>query len=123
MVACVRGHELIGSEELTCGPDGQTKTENPDEYPECIYLPGPCDKPSIANGWVTYDGPDLEIPFRAETFVVCNQPNYGPTQTLVMCVGNNVWQPPIPECTWQGSGTEQNSYIRYLYYKPQNLRL
>ena len=107
MVVCDRGHELIGTEELVCGRDGQATTENPDNYPECIYLPGPCDKPRIENGWVTYDQDDLEIPFRAETFVVCYGPNYGPPQTLVTCMGNNQWQPAIPVCTWQGkSGTE-----------------
>ena len=102
MVACDRGYELTGSEELICGTDGQTNTENPDNYPECTYLPGPCDKPNIRNGWVTFDGPGLEIPFRVETFVVCDQPHYSPTQTLVTCIGNNQWQPPIPQCTWQG---------------------
>ena len=104
LVACDRGHELIGDEELICGSDGETDTftGNPDDYPECVYLSGPCAKPRISNGWLTYDQGEFEIPYRAETFVVCNGPNYGPQQTLVTCMGNNQWEPPIPVCTWKG---------------------
>ena len=104
LVACDRGYELIGDEELICGSDGETNTffGNPDDYPECVYLPGPCAKPRITNGWLTYDQGEFEIPYREETFVVCNGPNYGPKQTLVTCMGNNQWEPPIPVCTWRG---------------------
>ncbi|KAL5262332.1 hypothetical protein ACHWQZ_G007905 [Mnemiopsis leidyi] len=108
LVACDRGHELIGDEELICGSDGETNTftGNLDDYPECVYLPGPCAKPRITNGWLTYDQGEFEIPYREETFVVCNGPNYGPKQTLVTCMGNNRWEPPIPVCTWQGPTCE-----------------
>ena len=104
LVACDRGYELVGDEELICGSDGETNTffGNPDDYPECVYLPGPCAKPRITNGWLTYDQGEFEIPYREETFVVCNGPNYGPKQTLVTCMGNNQWEPPIPVCTWRG---------------------
>lgn len=99
---CNDGHELQGDQIIICGTDGALFGETLGSLPVCRLIPKPCDKPFIWNGWITFEQEETQLPEQESTYVICNQPNYGPAQTMVTCMGDNVWRPSIPECKWQG---------------------
>ncbi|KAL5261977.1 hypothetical protein ACHWQZ_G007621 [Mnemiopsis leidyi] len=106
LVVCIQGFERVGDEELICGEDGETFGILNGDRPVCRKIPEPCSRPSIRNGWIAFDEDEEEIAYGKEAFVICDQPNYGPDQTRVTCVGNNQWEPPLPRCTWEGPTCE-----------------
>ena len=86
---------------MICRDDGETYGITSFNHPVCRKIPEPCDIPRIKNGWITFET-DGVIAYGEEAFVICDQPNYGPDQTRVTCMGNNRWEPPLPRCTWEG---------------------
>lgn len=110
-MVCIQGFERVGDEELICGEDGETFGILNGDRPVCRKIPEPCSRPSIRNGWIAFDEDEEEIAYGKEAFVICDQPNYGPDQTRVTCVGNNQWEPPLPRCTWEGKTLHSGFYF------------
>ncbi|XP_063693560.1 complement receptor type 2-like [Bolinopsis microptera] len=110
IVVCNSGYERVGDEVLSCGTDGVTFGITNRAHPDCSKIPEPCEIPSIKNGWFVLPNQlgetETVIAYKEAGIVICNQPDYGPDQTRVTCIGNSRWSPAIPMCTWEGPTCE-----------------